>query len=345
MNKPLDYKPTEGEQATVSLDQLQYILNYFIPNGFDYVSQVICFGRYVVLIPKKLGRLPLSMVVQAHGMFYEITQDEYFGLKLGAESGLSRFQLMINLFQGIDRKAPAIGAEELSLFSDAFDIGVQFKDDCLELHILTDPRNTVSRFQYDSVMTNLRKAFAFFSPSIEPEWYLPRELSESEIAVYKKYLGPNLHTESDAYKVVLPAKFLQSSDRIAPELLEQTKLTMQRGLKAQQEQQRLFDLLWRAIEANFSDGLPKLGRVAEYCGLTTRQVQYQLSGYGIQYQQLLDGFLMERLVQSLQAQPEATPQELAEQLQFSEVRSFKRSVKRWFDKPYSEVTAIILRTK
>lgn len=334
---------TDQVEPSVSLDQLHYLLNYFEPRGFGLVLQVICFGRNAVLIPHKLGRIPVAMVAHAHRVFYELTKDPYFGLKLGNQGGLSRFQLMINLFQGMDKNSPRVEAEEMSLFSDAFDLKISYQDRRAEMLILADKDQSVSDFQFDHVMMNLKKAFAFFSPSYEPLWFLPRELTAEQKAMYESYLGPNIETGSNEYKVVLTEEFFQPGNNLAPEMVEQTKLTMKKGVKAQQDQQKFLDLLWSGIEKSFSDGLPKLAQVSECCGLTTRQIQYQLSGYGIQFQLLLDGFLMEDFVNALRENPALTPQELAERLKFSEVRSFKRSVKRWFGKPYSEVVAAIIK--
>ena len=331
-----------SSSPTASAEHVNHVVNYFRSHGFTPIHEAFCFGRYRSVIEQSCGRVPLSRISQAFQLFSMISQDPFFGFKLALSDPLFKFQLLLNIFQPTDWRNDEGSIDEIALFNDVFELSFRKNSGDLELLINTAGTAWVSQYQFDAVLMVVKKAIEYFYPNSNFEWHIPRKIDNEAREGMCHYLGGEVISEAECYKVVIPEKMINPLPTQSPGVRDSNKLSLSKKQTEISAQYHLLQQIWQAMERTFPSKDAKLQTVAGLCGLSVRQMQYKLNGLGVSYQQLVDDYFMEAMIKILLEEENKTAEHISAQLGFTEMRSYKRAVKRWFDAPFSEVSSHIL---
>lgn len=329
-----------ASNPTVSSGHVFRLVEYFHKHGFDELRVIKSLGRYAVLVPAVVGRIPLQQVSALHQEYANFSGDAYFGLKFGLQSNLAQFQLALDALRQVNIDTNPLTALSgiLRLFSDAIVITVQQNENGVCLTFQPSAQTRITQYQFDGMLALCKKCIEYFAPGTVVTWEIPRTLTELDLKVYQQYLCGHVIGGGAGYRIYGEGELPREVDYTDTAHYNATLETMSKFLALQNKQAELCNSIWDSIERYDDVGIPKLERISELSGLSVRQIQYQLKECNLTFQQLLDGFLMEKALCHMQQQPEiASANELSELLGFSEVRSFKRSFKRWFGGTYSKV--------
>ncbi|WIG98703.1 AraC family transcriptional regulator [Myxococcus sp. SDU36] len=150
-----------------------------------------------------------------------------------------------------------------------------------------------------------------------------------ERALYEETLGAAVTTGATFAELILePAVSTLGVRKADAEMECYFRGVLERALPMPDDAPKLLTSVRAVIRAHLQQGAPTLGSVAQALGLGERTLQRRLQGFGLGFQELLDG-TRKALAEGYMKQPELTLAEVAYLLGFAEQASFFRAVRRW----------------
>lgn len=157
----------------------------------------------------------------------------------------------------------------------------------------------------------------------------PTPNDPEEIAKYHEVFGCDVEFNCKRSALIVEEDVLETPLRQPDPGLLQSLTQQAQALMDELKQQKTITLQVRAVLRQLMEhGLPRKDKVAEALDMTERTLQRRLQEAGTGYQQLLDDLRRETAIEWLTT-TQAAVNDIAENLGFSEVRSFHRRFKSW----------------
>jgi len=281
------------------------------------------------------GRVPLKEYERLFAAGQALTDDEHFGLNMGATPMPCTWGLVSHL--AMSAPSPLIALSSLMNYSHLHLDFAQFVLDEPEggnllLSWQSNAPKRTSRHVVEHMFANIvalaSSQIGYPSHRIRIEF---KHAHTGNTEHVEKVLNADVSFDREADRIFVPKQFLELESRYSQDdLFPFTEDLARQRLMELRGEDKLTNSIRTSIRSQLPFGLPNIGDTAKALDMTPRTLQRRLQERQLKYQGLLDDVRRE-LARELVAKPELMLSEVADYLAFNDQSAFQHAFKRWED--------------